>query len=179
MVDQDPRVPRHVSLAFTVLSVLLGLAAPAGAQQAPTCDAAEHRQFDFWVGEWEVFNPDGEKVGENTITTIQNECVLHESWRGAGGGTGESFNIYSRLHDAWHQTWVSGSGTLLLMDGGLNEDGAMVLSGENLSPRGAVLDRITWTPLDGQRVRQLWERSADGGETWSVVFNGLYVRKDR
>ena len=43
-------------------------------------------------------------------------------------------------------------------------------------PTKTVAHRITWTPGADGSVRQLWESSADGGTTWSVVFDGRYVR---
>lgn len=42
---------------------------------------------------------------------------------------------------------------------------------------GVVRHRIAWSPLAGERVRQFWERSRDRGRTWTVVFDGTYVRK--
>jgi hypothetical protein len=42
-----------------------------------------------------------------------------------------------------------------------------------------VLHRILWSLVqnDSDRVRQFWQRSRDGGQTWETVFDGLYVRK--
>jgi hypothetical protein len=57
----------------------------------------------------------------------------------------------------------------------------MVLAGDAFdadAPGKSARQRITWTPLGGGRVRQLWESSTDGGKTWSVAFDGLYVRED-
>jgi hypothetical protein len=33
------------------------------APKPPACIAPEHRQFDFWLGEWEVRGPAGKLVG--------------------------------------------------------------------------------------------------------------------
>ena len=33
----------------------------------PPCPAPQSRQFDFWVGDWDVFMPDGKKSGELTM----------------------------------------------------------------------------------------------------------------
>ncbi|MDX1442904.1 MAG: hypothetical protein R3270_03895 [Gammaproteobacteria bacterium] len=145
-------------------------------QEAP-CSRAEHRQFDFWLGSWDVYNPDGEKVGENRITLEQGQCVLHEHWQGAKGGTGESFNIYDARRDVWHQTWVAASGNLLLLEGGM-EGESMVLSGTQPLPDGKTLhNRITWTPQDDGSVHQVWDQSTDGGETWKTGFHGIYRPK--
>jgi hypothetical protein len=63
------------------LSILLLAAAPLAAQQpSPPCSAPEYRQFDFWAGSWNVFNPSGQQVGTNTIERTLGGCVLHEQW---------------------------------------------------------------------------------------------------
>ena len=38
-----------------------------------------------------------------------------------------------------------------------------------------MLHRITWEPLESGEVRQTWDRSTDGGDTWSNLFDGLYA----
>lgn len=149
---------------------------PAALDAPPPCSDPAYRQFDFWIGHWEVYNPEGQRVGQNRITVEQNGCVLREHWVGAGGGTGESFNIYDRSRDVWHQTWVSAQGVLLLLEGGLNEQGQMTLSGTTKRPDGTVMNRITWTPLSADQVRQHWETSTDAGKTWQTAFDGLYQR---
>jgi len=150
------------------------------AAKPPPCTAVEHRQFDFWVGRWEVRNPSGTIVGHNRIERAHRDCALIENWTGVGGVTGTSINIYDRDHQRWHQTWVDSSGGLLQLDGSRSES-AMSLSGRAFDADAVnqvALHRITWTPLEGGRVRQLWESSIDGGKTWSVAFDGLYVRQD-
>src|SRR5690606_4507313 len=106
-------------VAFTKIgtAVCLLALAPAAAraqqpnrQPPPTCDAPEYRQFDFWVGEWEVMNPAGTKLGTNRITRMLKDCVIHEDWTDAGGSRGQSFNIWSRQDRKWHQSWVSDTG---------------------------------------------------------------------
>lgn len=159
-------------------------AAPAAAQQEsrpspPNCAAEEHRQFDFWIGTWDVFDPDGQQIGMNVITMDLNGCVLHESWQSlTSPHRGHSYNIYDRSTGGWHQTWVDNSGLLLQLDGGL-VDGSMVMEGATRGADGQeTLNRITWTPRDDGTVRQLWEMSDDDGETWRVAFDGRYVRRE-
>jgi len=144
---------------------------------AGPCSSARHRQFDFWIGDWNVSSND-QPAGTNSVTTIVNGCALQENWQGAGPGgvSGTSFNIYDQANDKWHQTWVDSSGTLLELDGGLVA-GSMVLEGERPSADGSgtTVHRITWTPnMDGS-VRQLWEASSDQ-KTWTVLFDGLYIK---
>ena len=37
-------------------------------------------------------------------------------------------------------------------------------------------NRVTWTPHEDGSVQQVWETSTDGGETWTTVFDGQYVK---
>lgn len=151
--------------------------------EAPPCSTPEHRQFDFWVGEWEVYDyssgQKGRRVGHNRIVKIMKDCALQENWESVQGNRGTSYNAYFAPEGKWHQTWVDENGTVLLLSGEFR-DGEMVLSGSRpgSQPGVRMLDRITWSLLDGAKdqVRQLWEVSRDGGQTWEVVFDGLYER---
>lgn len=141
---------------------------------AERCRIPEARQFDFWMGEWEVRNAAGEVLGHNSIRRVSAGCALLENWQGAGGGVGLSLNTYDTDLGRWTQRWV-GNGATLWLVGGL-EGESMVLTGTapRGTPRGPVLDRLTWTPLAGGSVRQAWEISADEGRTWTVAFEGFY-----
>lgn len=147
--------------------------APPATANPPPCSAPEHRQFDFWLGDWDVRGPAGKVVGRNVITRLHGDCVVFESWTSANGKvTGTSFNLYNAAGKRWHQTWVDSSGSLLQLDGGL-QDGRMVL----VSAPAPAMNRITWTPLPDGRVRQLWEASSDNGTTWQTAFDGYYEKR--
>ena len=158
-------------VALAVSSVL-----PALARAAGPCETSEHRQFDFWIGEWEVRKPDGSLAGVNRIEREYGGCVLHERYSTGRDYSGESLNTYDAGRRVWHQTWVDSSGTLLLLEGGLR-DGNMLMEGRTVGVDGQVTrHRITWTPGSDGSVRQLWESAgAEGG--WNVVFDGRYTRK--
>jgi hypothetical protein len=54
----------------------------------------------------------------------------------------------------------------------------MKLTGESLQQDGkARLERLTFFHQGPDRVRQLWEQSADGGRSWKTVFDGEYRRR--
>jgi hypothetical protein len=145
---------------------------------APPCSAAEHRQFDFWIGRWEVFTPDGKKAGENHIEAIDGGCALIERWRGNGGFTGTSLNSWDAQAKQWRQHWIDNQGGLLQLAGAL-DDASMVLasSGPDPSrPAATLRQRIRWTPLPDGAVRQHWETSTDNGVTWTTAFDGRYVK---
>ena len=156
--------------------LLLLLTAPTAAAGAASCDAPEFRQFDFWLGEWDV-RAGGKPAGTNRIERAHAGCVVVEHWTGASGTTGTSLNAYDAVAKRWRQAWVDSQGTVLLLEGG-REGPAMVLRGKLPEPDGALApQRISWTPLDDGGVRQHWEKSVDGGTTWITVFDGEYRRR--
>ena len=174
-----PPLIRFFPLAALLLSGVMPslVAQEPGSARPPSCTAPEHRQFDFWIGDWEVTNPVGKPAGRNRIEPILGGCALRETWTGAGGSSGTSYNAWDRQRRRWHQTWVDDGGLVLRLEGGF-ADGKMVLSGETLDSSGtAVLNRITWQETGPGAVRQLWEVSGDGGKSWRVVFDGRYRKR--
>jgi tetratricopeptide (TPR) repeat protein len=144
------------------------------------CRADERYQaFDFWIGEWEVFNPQGQKVGDNTITSIMEGCALEEQWVSGTGNPGMSINYYDPSSDTWKQNWVSAGGTVIRYEGKV-ADGAMHFKGENVSPDGTTtLADVTLTPQEDGSVEHRIQESKDGGETWTLEFVGIYRPKGK
>lgn len=164
-----------------VIAMSLGSVAaadtPTPMKQPPTCAAAEFRQFDFWIGDWQVTNPQGKPAGRNHIEAILDGCAISEHWRGASGTTGRSYSAWDASNKRWNQYWVDTSGMVLFLTGSFT-DGRMTLSGELVDAASGKrsLQRVTWTPNADGTVRQLWQGSDDAGKTWSTVFDGLYRR---
>ena len=171
-------------IVLLILAMFAGGLMTQTAAQQYSCTAPEHRQFDFWLGDWDVFDfssgSKGQLAGTNRVVKLLKDCVIQENWEGSAGGKGSSFNSYFALDQQWHQTWVDDSGFRLELAGAL-KDGKMVLEGRSLDPKPglSVLERITWNIVNGNpdQVRQFWQQSRDDGKSWTVAFDGLYVRK--
>jgi len=138
---------------------------------------AEARQFDFWVGEWDVFNPQGQKAGTSVIQQISAGCGVLENWRDAFGNEGKSINFYDPNTQKWYQYWIGASGGPSRFSGAY-KDGAMKYEGESTTVNGVTSSsRLTFFNVDADTVRQFAERTADGGKTWTVTYDFKYVRK--
>jgi hypothetical protein len=147
--------------------------------QAFPCDHQDgFRDFDFWVGDWDVHLANGSPAGTNTITREERGCVVIERWLSAGGGTGMSINYLDKITGEWVQIWNASGGSQINIRGGLTEDG-MAMEGtlHSVAAGTTVPFRALWTPLDDGRVRQYFEQSNDDGETWVPWFEGFYSRK--
>ncbi len=159
-----------------LIAVLAITGAAAAQTPPPACSDEKSHDFDFWIGEWDVYSGD-QLAGTNSIRPILDGCVLQETWAGATGAAGSSFNFYNPATKQWQQFWVWRNGTTLEVAGG-HADGKMHLTGTSKDPQGNdVQHRITWYDNENGTVRQHWEASRDGGKTWTTAFDGLYKRR--
>jgi len=154
---------------------------PAQPKARGLCETAERfNDFDFWVGEWNVYSNDEKRnfQGTNSITKHHKNCLVMENWTSAQGGTGSSMNYYDAVEDQWRQLWIAG-GYSIDYTGGLDGSGSMVLSGRiNFYKTGKSHDfRGRWTAAADGSVRQLFEQKDPQTGEWGVWFDGLYVRR--
>lgn len=173
------------TFAIVLLSMLLTRVAEA--QMSPpvppasppqNCTAPEHKQFDFWVGDWEVYLTDKpeQMVGGSLIEKIYGDCVIRENWQPFTLQAGGSLNNYDSAQKIWRQTWVDSQNARVDFTGGL-ENGKMVLTGlwkGSGGPGKDRLTRMTFSREAGGTVRQLGEVSSDGGKSWSESFDFTY-----
>ncbi|HEY0874391.1 MAG TPA: hypothetical protein VGD94_13045 [Vicinamibacterales bacterium] len=151
---------------------------PPKPPQLPSCDARpEASQFDFWVGEWDVI-VNGKPAGINRIEKILGGCVLQENWTSAAGSEGKSWNWHDIGDGKWHQLWLDAQGAPSLNLAGEFSGNVMDYEGTSVGPGGArVMNRLQFFKLPGDRIRQFWQQSNDGGKTWTTVFDGEYRRR--
>lgn len=160
----------------------LVLALPAAAQQAPPppdCSAAEHRAFDFWLGEWDAYVSGSDTLaGRSTIAREDKGCVITEHWRSARSDfTGRSLNLYDRASGAWRQFWVDSQGDVTVFVGAATATGMQLTAEGDVSPQQSTphFNRMTFTRNDDGSVRQHGEVSSDGN-TWTTSYDFTYRR---
>ena len=164
---------------YTLL-LCIAVASSGFAQEQKTYDCTmteANRQFDFWIGHWQVTDKAGETTyGHNTISSREKGCLLLEEWRSARGSSGTSMNYYDPSNGQWHQHWVDSGSTIIHTAGGM-KDGSMVMEGTiyYLAQEQKAPFRGTWTPMEDGRVRQFFEQQDDQGQ-WQPWFEGFYSR---
>lgn len=152
------------------------------AARYPCRSMPEAHQFDFWIGQWDVIPwnaplPPGQKPGFNDVHPILENCVVLENWTAGVGGEGKSMNFYDTNIHKWRQVWMGDGGGALDYTGEFR-DGAMRFAGWTLGPNNTrVEQKLTFFPVAKDTVRQLFEASSDGGKTWTVTFDGKYIRR--
>jgi hypothetical protein len=161
---------------------LLAFCIHSQAQQGPARPCATdtmYRQFDFWIGDWEVFGAKG-KAGDSKIERLLDSCVILENWTSARQGySGKSFNTYNRSTRQWQQTWVDNSGGSTEYLRGWPEKDKMIFYADKNTGQGGknFLRRLTFHKLSDDKVRQHGERSDDDGKSWTTEYDLEYRRK--
>jgi hypothetical protein len=147
---------------------------------APCVFAAESRQFDFWVGDWEVRDNRQNRavVGSSHVERILNQCVIFENWTSIQGGTGKSVNAWNPDLKCWQQTWMDDRGGVInFTDGHWDGTRLMFVADTKAADGTSVKNRLSFFPLGPDEVRQFSENSSDGGATWTVDYDFHYRRR--
>jgi len=88
---------QRLSISLAILLTLSPVNPSQTAAQTATrtqCESIpQYKQFDFWVGEWEV-TAEGRKVADSSIQRIVNGCVIYENYMQPDGYLGKSFNFF-------------------------------------------------------------------------------------
>ena len=148
---------------------------PAAPPPKINCSDADHRGFDFWIGDWDVV-PTGSKtvIAHSRIKKIAG-CAISETYDqtvGPGGKPmdyhGRSISTFVPAAGNWQQFYVDSGGTVAHLTGGV-VNGAMVFQ----STVGTATNRMTLNRNADGSVRQQGETSTDG-KTWHSTFDFTY-----
>ena len=165
---------------FFLVLLFIPFLLSAQSSQRPRCaDQPVYRQFDFWVGEWNVFALNGQQAGTSKVERLLDSCVLLENWYTANGSSGKSFNAFNGAKGKWQQYWVDNSGGVTEYMNGRFENGSMIMETEKIQQPNQTfrIMRMTFTPLSKDKVRQHGQSSTDGGQAWKTDFDLEYRRK--
>ena len=184
---------RHTARAMLMLLSATAFLNPAGSLAADAntgpCSNNVYADFDFWVGDWQVFKREsGKLAGIDMIEKTLGGCALRQEWVQLDDsfkpeGTDNRLRGESLLsvlpNGQWRQTWVDNSGYFNTLTGGLNDEGVMILESGPVQYPGQngfanVYFKWHWEPLDDGTIRN-WgmTKVGDNGE-WEPSFDNIY-----
>lgn len=145
------------------------------------CSLPESKQFDFWLGEWNLSwkDADGKDLsGTNKINKILDGCVIQENFETADGTfKGTSVSLYNQRLNKWQQTWVDNAGAYLDFTGEFSND-RMELSRDAKDKNGNPIKlRMIFYNITNNEFDWNWEKSDDNGSNWKVLWKIHYKRK--
>lgn len=172
------------------LLLSLGVCASAQAQMPPPvppsvspskCTEAVHNQFDFLLGEWEVYKTDNPEwmIGASSVDKGLNNCAVREAWKPFTMLSGFGITSWDKHRKVWRSFWFDADNSIVEYEGGM-KDGRMVLTGLWRGLLGEGKDglmRMSYEPVGHGSVRQIVTTSADQGKTWQPAFDFTYKRR--
>lgn len=154
--------------------------AAAVAPASPRCAAHEFHQFDFWAGDWDVYDRDAPATpaARAHVDPVVGGCALREVYEQNDGLVGESTTFYDSSNKTWHHTWVTNRGQVLEIAGTTKGD-AVVLQGMHRGGNAPdKIVRMEWK-VEKDGVRETADSSMDGGVTWKPMFDMVFRRHVR
>lgn len=151
----------------------------AKANAYPCLNNPHNREFDFWVGEWNVFQTGTDfLVGKSRIENTLGGCLILENWTAMGNpAEGKSMNFLNPKTAKWEQHYMSISGVSQNYYNGEYKETAMRYDGDGVDKVGnKLLFHLTYFNEGPNQVRQVLERSADSGKTWTTLYDFTYKR---
>jgi len=149
----------------------------------PCLTNAQARQFDFWLGDWDVYNRGTTTlVGKSKIENASGGCMVLENWTAIGGPmhNGKSMNFVDPESNKWIQAWVGSSGinnqNITRFYDGEYKDGAMRFVFDRVTKGQKIIGRFIFFNEGPNQVRQFNEQSMDGGKTWTTSYDFTYKR---
>ena len=143
-----------------------------------------YRQFDFWIGQWDVFGKNGKRAGDSKISLILDSCIILEEWTSASTMqgliyAGKSFNTYNARTKQWQQTWIDNAGGSTEFLEGRYEDNKMIFQTKPFpfNKDTMATRRLTFYNLGHDKVRQHGEISKDEGKSWNTEYDLEYRRR--
>lgn len=157
------------------------------------CREAAAREFDFWIGEWNVVNrqrrPDGTAWGVTGTATdrvypVAGGCGIVEHWRGntaQGHVVGYSLRAWNPGHGAWDLVllWPAPEQPRFFTLRGGFRHGRGDFVRTFTDPAGNdVESRFTFSDITSDSLRWNNGTSRDGGKTWATTWIMEFSRRD-
>lgn len=169
----------RLNLLFAILIAGIFYSSSARASD-PFCEKeAEYAEFDFWVGDWEVYSGDNYEllVGWNLIEKLAAGCLISESWTNSSNGKGYSYRFFDPHEGNWKMLWVA-NGYSVEAKGGRQNENEILMEGTIHYFASEMITgfRVRFTNNGDGTVRQFAEQYDSKRDQWDVWFDGQYRR---
>ena len=168
-----------VSTSLALLVLAQATAAAPATPPPPPCSAAENRQMDFWVGEWDLSFTNASGTPGTAINRITRDelgaCVITEHFSQPDiAYVGRSHSLYDANKRKWVQTWVDNGGAYFALAGGPVKGQKHSFELKTITPAGPkqIHYRMIWEDVTPDSMVWRWQAlQPDGSYTDQWVLN--------
>lgn len=163
----------------------LALAAWLSLAMNPAHAAQSADLFDFWLGDWDVSwkNADGTSgKARNRVTKILDGKVIEEAFEEDPAGAppllrGRSLSVLHTASGTWKQAWADNQGGFFALTGHADGDKRIFATDIRTEGDKHIGQRMMFYAIEPNRFTWDWERTTDGGRTWSLAWRLEYRRR--
>ncbi len=161
-----------------VLSIFIICFSAAGQSKQKPCSLMEAGQFDFWLGNWDLYSADT-LTGTNNIQKLMDGCALQENFESrASGYSGKSWSMYNPQLKVWEQTWIDNQGSFIYLTGKFEQGKMTLTTAPRKIPNGKeMINRMVFHNIASDSFDWEWESTSDNGSTWVNGWHIHYKRK--
>jgi len=165
-----------IVLALTIFC-FLGTETQAQKKSKKPCTSAAYKQFDFWIGNWNVYDAKNNLIGKNNVVKMKNACAIQENWHSkTSTSTGTSYNYYNAADKSWNQVWIDNQGGSLVLKGFYKQHKMVLKSTLITGKKGTYYNQISWFKNADGSVAQLWELLDENNTPFNEIFRGTYKK---
>lgn len=163
-------------LLFAVLLFTLTNIQSQNNRKVP-CSTKEYKQFNFWIGNWNVYNIKNQLIGTNKVVKMPNACAIQENWSSTSGASkGTSYNYYNTKDKSWNQLWIDNAGGSLVLKGGYKNNQMIMKSSLLQGKKGKYYNKLTFTKKNDGSIIQVWELIDANNKVLKELFRGIYKK---
>ena len=144
---------------------------------APACATVHHREFDYFIGNYTVFDKAGKQIATDEVSSEMSGCALLERWHGRHG-EGVGYSGYDGTRNEWVQTFFQDDGTVLVFHGNMTGAGLLISGTDYPKPGITERNKVLFRRLP-TGFEEYWTVSTDNGKSWHVIFDGFFRRSTR
>ena len=148
---------------------------------AGACDTPQHHQFDFWLGDWQVFDAETNKlVAFDRVEKHSEGCIVQQNlsfvtdlYRRPAAKyrlSGMSVNRFDG--EAWLELWADNQWGAIALRGAPDANGSMVL--KTIIPSRNRDLKLVWEKAPGGSVRILQYVAPAGSGKWEKYGDLIY-----
>jgi tetratricopeptide (TPR) repeat protein len=145
----------------------------------PCLSQPHGNDFDFWIGEWDVYiTGTNNLIGKSKITKVNGGCVILENWTSlVSPQTGVSMNFIDPVSGKWMQDYAGSGGGRQLYTDGEYTDSAMRFVYEGTFNNSTFPGHFIFYNEGPDKVRQYNDYSKDDGKTFITAYDYTYRRR--
>ncbi|CAM1360709.1 conserved hypothetical protein [Tenacibaculum sediminilitoris] len=167
-------------IVYVTIFIVSSFFSIISAQDKPIkpCSEISYSEFNFWIGNWDVYNTKGELIGHNIVVKMPNACAIQENWTSkTSKSKGTSYNYYNKTNNTWNQVWIDNTGFSLVLKGSFKDNTMVLKSDLVVNDNGDYYNRITWTKNKDSSVTQVWDYLDKDNKKIKEVFRGIYKKR--